>query len=276
MGYSSKSYLIWKLTVLNLFSAAIFFMIATFYTINKSGINDFIAANDLSKAEFNSEIISLSLINNHINTSTYNNPSSNKINDPNDNIMSNSPCSSELSYTSLESLFIKLFSNSSAIIRVYDCNEHLLFDNRSIKSLDQISKPVPNDNLTINSPTANSIQFINYLFNKYFSTDGILLYEEEKVPTKTIYPEVVNSISGHPSVVIRYDNDHNKIINVAVPIHYMSHQIGALLITDKDNRLDLLLTKNTLLCGFVFFVYAIVSCLLSSLLLSRTRGLDRR
>ncbi|GGD03253.1 sensor histidine kinase [Aureimonas glaciei] len=162
-------------------------------------------------------------------------------------------------------LLRRLISPTRTRARLYDRDANLILDSRHLYSRGQILRydlpPITDDEPEIVDRITAWAQWL-------FQRADLPLYAESPGGSGTIYPEVMNALTGGPAAVVRVTDKGELIVSVAVPIQRFRAVLGVLLLSTQGGDIDKIVQAERMAIVRVFAVAAIVTVVLSILLAS--------
>ena len=159
----------------------------------------------------------------------------------------------------------RLISPTRTRARIFDDDASLLLDSRYLYSSGQVLRydlpPSEPEGVGINDTVAQ-------WFNRIFQRRDLPLYKEPPGSDGSIYPEVMNALTGSRGAVVRVTDKGELIVSVAVPIQRFRAVLGVLLLSTQAGDIDKIVHAERLAIFRVFGVAAIVTIVLSLLLAS--------
>lgn len=159
----------------------------------------------------------------------------------------------------------RLISPTRTRARIFDDDASLLLDSRYLYSSGQVLRydlpPSEPESVGINDMVAQ-------WFNRIFQRRDLPLYKEPPGSDGSIYPEVMNALTGSRGAVVRVTDKGELIVSVAVPIQRFRAVLGVLLLSTQAGDIDKIVHAERLAIFRVFGVAAIVTIVLSLLLAS--------
>ncbi|WP_064686302.1 sensor histidine kinase [Rhizobium bangladeshense] len=167
----------------------------------------------------------------------------------------------------------RLISPTRTRARIFDADANLLLDSRHLYSRGQVLRfdlpPVEEEKQTW------SDWFVT-LFNKALQPGNLPLYKEAPGGDGSIYPEVMNALTGVRGAVVRTTEKGELIVSVAVPIQRFRAVLGVLLLSTQAGDIDNIVHAERLAIMRVFGVATLVNVLLSLVLSSTIANPLRR
>ena len=105
-------------------------------------------------------------------------------------------------------------------------------------------------------------------FNRLFQRRDLPLYKEPPGSDGSIYPEVMNALTGSRGAVVRVNEKGELIVSVAVPIQRFRAVLGVLLLSTQAGDIDKIVHAERMAIFRVFGIAALVNVILSLLLAS--------
>ncbi|KKX26602.1 histidine kinase [Rhizobium sp. LC145] len=167
----------------------------------------------------------------------------------------------------------RLISPTRTRARLFDADANLLLDSRHLYSRGQVLRfdlpPVENES------TSWSDWFAS-LFNRLLQPGNLPSYKEAPGGDGSIYPEVMNALTGVRGAVVRVTDRGELIVSVAVPVQRFRAVLGVLLLSTQAGDIDKIVHAERLAIMRVFGVATLVNILLSLLLSSTIANPLRR
>ncbi len=159
----------------------------------------------------------------------------------------------------------RLISPTRTRARIFDEDASLLLDSRFLYSSGQV--------LRFDLPSTEPDSFdwgdrISGWFNRLFQRRDLPLYKEPPGADGTIYPEVMNALTGSRGAVVRVNEKGELIVSVAVPIQRFRAVLGVLLLSTQAGDIDKIVHAERMAIFRVFGIAALVNVVLSLLLAS--------
>lgn len=159
----------------------------------------------------------------------------------------------------------RLISPTRTRARLFDADANLLLDSRHLYSRGQVLRfdlpPIENE-------TPGVIEWLARLFNRMLQPSGLPLYKEAPGGDGSIYPEVMNALTGVRGAVVRVTDSGALIVSVAVPVQRFRAVLGVLLLSTQAGDIDKIVHAERLAILRVFGVAALVNIVVSLLLSS--------
>lgn len=167
----------------------------------------------------------------------------------------------------------RLISPTRTRARLFDADASLLLDSRHLYSRGQVLRfdlpPVEDETQTWNEWFAS-------LFNRMLQPGNLPAYKEAPGGDGSIYPEVMNALTGVRGAVVRVTDRGELIVSVAVPVQRFRAVLGVLLLSTQAGDIDNIVHAERLAIMRVFGVATLVNILLSLLLSSTIANPLRR
>ncbi|WP_234794564.1 sensor histidine kinase [Xaviernesmea oryzae] len=167
----------------------------------------------------------------------------------------------------------RLISPTRTRARLYDADADLLLDSRHLYTGGQVLR------FDLPSITPDETSFtdrVNGWFNRLLQPGNLSLYKEPPGGNGSIYPEVVNALTGVRGAVVRVTEKGELIVSVAVPVQRFRAVLGVLLLSTQAGDIDKIVHAERLAIIRVFGVAALVNVILSVLLSSTIANPLRR
>ncbi len=167
----------------------------------------------------------------------------------------------------------RLISPTRTRARIFDADANLLLDSRHLYSRGQVLRfdlpPVEEEKQTWG-------EWFTALFNKALQPGNLPVYKEAPGGDGSIYPEVMNALTGVRGAVVRTTEKGELIVSVAVPIQRFRAVLGVLLLSTQAGDIDNIVHAERLAIMRVFGVATLVNVLLSLVLSSTIANPLRR
>jgi two-component system sensor histidine kinase ChvG len=159
----------------------------------------------------------------------------------------------------------RLISPTRTRARIYDDDASLILDSRYLYSSGQV--------LRYDLPPAELVspgwtEMLTTWFNRFFQRRDLPLYKEPPGADGSIYPEVMNALTGGRGAVVRVTEKGELIVSVAVPVQRFRAVLGVLLLSTQAGDIDKIVHAERMAIFRVFGVAAMVNIVLSLLLAS--------
>lgn len=159
----------------------------------------------------------------------------------------------------------RLISPTRTRARLFDADANLLLDSRHLYSRGQVLRfdlpPIENE-------APGVIEWLARVFNRMLQPSGLPLYKEAPGGDGSIYPEVMNALTGVRGAVVRVTDSGALIVSVAVPVQRFRAVLGVLLLSTQAGDIDKIVHAERLAILRVFGVAALVNIVVSLLLSS--------
>jgi two-component system sensor histidine kinase ChvG len=167
----------------------------------------------------------------------------------------------------------RLISPTRIRARLFDADANLLLDSRHLYSRGQVLRfdlpPVDND-------TSSLTDWITRMFNTILQPGNLPVYREAPGGDGSIYPEVMNALTGVRGAVVRVTDQGELIVSVAVPVQRSRAVLGVLLLSTQAGDIDKIVHAERLAILRVFGVATLVNIIVSLLLSSTIANPLRR
>lgn len=167
----------------------------------------------------------------------------------------------------------RLISPTRTRARIYDTDANLLLDSRHLYTQGQVLRfdlpPVETD-----SPSL--LDRFNVWFNRILQPSNLPQYKEAPGGDGSIYPEVMNALTGVRGAVVRVNDKGELIVSVAVPVQRFRAVLGVLLLSTQAGDIDKIVHAERLAIMRVAGVAGLVNIALSLLLSSTIANPLRR
>ena len=159
----------------------------------------------------------------------------------------------------------RLISPTRTRARIYDGDASLILDSRYLYTSGQV--------LRYDLPPAETVspgwtEMVTTWFNRFFQRRDLPLYREPPGADGSIYPEVMNALTGGRGAVVRVTEKGELIVSVAVPVQRFRAVLGVLLLSTQAGDIDKIVHAERMAIFRVFGVAAMVNIVLSLLLAS--------
>ena len=159
----------------------------------------------------------------------------------------------------------RLISPTRTRARIYDDDASLILDSRYLYTSGQVLRyDLP---ATETAPRGIS-EVVTTWFNRFFQRRDLPLYREPPGADGSIYPEVMNALTGGRGAVVRMTEKGELIVSVAVPVQRFRAVLGVLLLSTQAGDIDKIVHAERMAIFRVFGVAAMVNIVLSLLLAS--------
>ena len=167
----------------------------------------------------------------------------------------------------------RLISPTRTRARIFDGDANLLLDSKHLYTGRQVLRY---DLPPIQPETPGLLDQATKLFKRILQPSNLPLYKEQPGGEGSIYPEVMNALTGVRGSVVRVTEDGDLIVSVAVPVQRFRAVLGVLLLSTQAGDIDKIVHAERLGILRVFFVAALVTTVLSLLLSSTIANPLRR
>jgi len=159
----------------------------------------------------------------------------------------------------------RLISPTRTRARIYDDDASLILDSRYLYSSGQVLRyDLPPAEIAAPGWT----EMVTTWFNRFFQRRDLPLYKEPPGADGSIYPEVMNALTGGRGAVVRVTEKGELIVSVAVPVQRFRAVLGVLLLSTQAGDIDKIVHAERMAIFRVFGVAAMVNIVLSLLLAS--------
>lgn len=159
----------------------------------------------------------------------------------------------------------RLISPTRTRARIFDADANMLLDSRHLYAGGQVLRfdlpPAEGDNPSL-------WERFGAWFNKALQQGDLPLYKEVPGGDGSIYPEVMNALTGVRGAVVRVTDQGEMIVSVAVPVQRFRAVLGVLLLSTQAGDIDKIVHAERLAILRVFGVATLVNVVLSMLLSS--------
>ena len=159
----------------------------------------------------------------------------------------------------------RLISPTRTRARIYDDDASLILDSRYLYTSGQVLRY---DLPPAEEQTQGIRESLAAWFNRLFQRRDLPLYREPPGADGSIYPEVMNALTGGRGAVVRVTEKGELIVSVAVPVQRFRAVLGVLLLSTQAGDIDKIVQAERMAIFRVFGVAAMVTIVLSLLLAS--------
>jgi two-component system sensor histidine kinase ChvG len=159
----------------------------------------------------------------------------------------------------------RLISPTRTRARLFDADANLLLDSRHLYSRGQVLRY---DLPPVTPETQTWGEWFASLFNRMLQPSSLPLYKETPGGDGSIYPEVMNALTGVRGAVVRVTEKGELIVSVAVPVQRFRAVLGVLLLSTQAGDIDKIVHAERLAIMRVFGIATLVNIVLSLLLSS--------
>ncbi|MDR6755930.1 two-component system sensor histidine kinase ChvG [Mycoplana sp. BE70] len=167
----------------------------------------------------------------------------------------------------------RLISPTRVRARIYDTDANMLLDSKHLYTQGQVLRfdlpPVEVEELSALD------RFLVWL-NRMLQPSNLPQYKEAPGGDGSIYPEVMNALTGVRGAVVRVTDKGELIVSVAVPVQRFRAVLGVLLLSTQAGDIDKIVHAERLAIMRVFGVAALGNVFLSLLLSSTIANPLRR
>ncbi len=167
----------------------------------------------------------------------------------------------------------RLISPTRTRARLFDADANLLLDSRHLYSRAQVLRF---DLPPVEQESTSWSDWIAGTFNRMLQQRNLPVYKEAPGGDGSIYPEVMNALTGVRGAVVRINERGELIVSVAVPVQRFRAVLGVLLLSTQAGDIDKIVHAERLAIMRVFGVATLVNILLSLLLSSTIANPLRR
>ncbi|MDE1997185.1 MAG: sensor histidine kinase, partial [Rhizobiaceae bacterium] len=167
----------------------------------------------------------------------------------------------------------RLISPTRTRARIFDADANLLLDSRHLYSRGQVLRF---DLPPVEDEAQSWSDWFSGLLNKMLQPGNLPVYKEAPGGDGSIYPEVMNALTGVRGAVVRTTEKGELIVSVAVPIQRYRAVLGVLLLSTQAGDIDKIVHAERLAIMRVFGVATLVNVVLSLLLSSTIANPLRR
>lgn len=168
----------------------------------------------------------------------------------------------------------RLISPTRTRARIFDADANLLLDSRHLYTRGQVLRF---DLPPIEPETTGILEQMNGWFNKILQPGNLPVYKEAPGGDGSIYPEVMNALTGVRGAVVRVNERGELIVSVAVPVQRFRAVLGVLLLSTQAGDIDKIVHAERLaimrVAGAAGLVNIALSLLLSSTIANPLRRL---
>jgi two-component system sensor histidine kinase ChvG len=167
----------------------------------------------------------------------------------------------------------RLISPTRTRARIYDTAANLLLDSRHLYTQGQVLRF---DLPPVEPEETSFFDTFNAWFNRILQPGNLPEYKEAPGGDGSIYPEVMNALTGVRGAVVRVTDKGELIVSVAVPVQRFRAVLGVLLLSTQAGDIDKIVHAERLAIMRVFGVAALGNVFLSLLLSSTIANPLRR
>ncbi|NTF08603.1 HAMP domain-containing protein [Agrobacterium rubi] len=159
----------------------------------------------------------------------------------------------------------RLISPTRTRARLFDADANILLDSRHLYSRGQVLRY---DLPPVTPETQTWGDWVASVFNRMLQPSSLPLYKETPGGDGSIYPEVMNALTGVRGAVVRVTEKGELIVSVAVPVQRFRAVLGVLLLSTQAGDIDKIVHAERLAIMRVFGIATLVNIVLSLLLSS--------
>ncbi|WP_425292674.1 stimulus-sensing domain-containing protein [Agrobacterium larrymoorei] len=159
----------------------------------------------------------------------------------------------------------RLISPTRTRARLFDADANMLLDSRHLYSRGQVLRY---DLPPVTPETQTWGEWVASVFNRMLQPSSLPLYKETPGGDGSIYPEVMNALTGVRGAVVRVTEKGELIVSVAVPVQRFRAVLGVLLLSTQAGDIDKIVHAERLAIMRVFGIATLVNIVLSLLLSS--------
>ncbi|GAK71525.1 putative two-component histidine kinase [Agrobacterium rubi TR3 = NBRC 13261] len=159
----------------------------------------------------------------------------------------------------------RLISPTRTRARLFDADANILLDSRHLYSRGQVLRY---DLPPVTPETQTWGDWVASIFNRMLQPSSLPLYKETPGGDGSIYPEVMNALTGVRGAVVRVTEKGELIVSVAVPVQRFRAVLGVLLLSTQAGDIDKIVHAERLAIMRVFGIATLVNIVLSLLLSS--------
>ncbi|AHJ99938.1 MULTISPECIES: two-component system sensor histidine kinase ChvG [Rhizobium/Agrobacterium group] len=159
----------------------------------------------------------------------------------------------------------RLISPTRTRARLFDADANLLLDSRHLYSRGQVLRF---DLPPVTPETQTWGEWFTSMFNRMLQPSSLPQYKEAPGGDGSIYPEVMNALTGVRGAVVRVTEKGELIVSVAVPVQRFRAVLGVLLLSTQAGDIDKIVRAERLAIMRVFGIATLVNIVLSLLLSS--------
>ncbi len=167
----------------------------------------------------------------------------------------------------------RLISPTRTRARLYDRDANLMLDSLHLYSGGQILKY---DLPPITEEDASYYEQITAWISSLFRRNDLPIDKEIPGGNGTMFPEVVNALTGSSATIVRMSEQGEMIVSVAVPVQRFRAVLGVLMLSTQGGDIDRIVQGERSAIFRVFGIASLVTALLSLLLASTIANPLRR
>lgn len=167
----------------------------------------------------------------------------------------------------------RLISPTRTRARLYDRDANLMLDSLHLYSDGQILKY---DLPPLASNDESWWESTTLWFSRLFRRGDLPIDKEIPGANGTVFPEVVQALTGSPDTVVRLSEQGEMVVSVAVPVQRFRAVLGVLMLSTQGGDIDRIVEGERSAIVRVFAIASMVTALLSMLLASTIANPLRR
>lgn len=167
----------------------------------------------------------------------------------------------------------RLISPTRTRARIYDADASLILDSKHLYTGAQVLRY---DLAPLDDEPSTFSEKLSTWFNRLLQPGNLPVYKEAPGGDGSIYPEVMNALTGVRGAVVRTTEKGELIVSVAVPIQRFRAVLGVLLLSTQAGDIDKIVHAERLAIMRVFGIATLVNVALSLLLSSTIANPLRR
>lgn len=169
----------------------------------------------------------------------------------------------------------RLISPTRTRARIFDADANLILDSKHLYTGAQVLRF---DLPRLDDEPVSWTERVSNFFNRLLQQGDLPVYKESPGGDGSIYPEVMNALTGVRGAVVRITEDGELIVSVAVPVQRFRAVLGVLLLSTQAGDIDKIVHAERFailrVFGIATLVNVIVSLLLSSTIATPLRRLS--
>ncbi len=167
----------------------------------------------------------------------------------------------------------RLISPTRTRARIYDADASLILDSKHLYTGAQVLRY---DLAPLDDEKSSFSDRWSAWFNRLLQPGSLPVYKESPGGDGSIYPEVMNALTGVRGAVVRTTEKGELIVSVAVPVQRFRAVLGVLLLSTQAGDIDKIVHAERLAIMRVFGIATLVNVALSMLLSSTIANPLRR
>ncbi len=167
----------------------------------------------------------------------------------------------------------RLISPTRTRARIYDADASMILDSKHLYTGAQVLRY---DLAPLDDEAEGFSGRLSRWFNRLLQPGNLPLYKESPGGDGSIYPEVMNALTGVRGAVVRTTEKGELIVSVAVPVQRFRAVLGVLLLSTQAGDIDKIVHAERLAIIRVFGIATLVNVALSLLLSSTIANPLRR